>query len=238
MSENYPPFYLTVDIVALTIRNGQMCVLLVQRGGEPFLGRWALPGGFVGHQEEVEAAAWRELAEETGLEDLPAGFYIEQLKFYGKVGRDPRGRIVSSAWVALCNDMPLPLAGSDAAEARWWPVADLEGEDAPELAFDHQEILRDGLERVRAKLEYTAIATAFVDEKFTISDLRRVYEAVWGQNVERIGFHERVIKNSGFVVAAGGKAVSAKAGGRPALLYRKGEQFHLEYPIVRDKREE
>lgn len=245
--ETYPPFYLTVDIVLMTMRAGQLSVLLVQRKDEPGKGQWALPGGFVDHDEEVEAAVWRELKEETGLDALrkmertdSAKLWAEQLKLYAKVGRDPRGRIVSSAWVALFNesDVAGAAAASDADALRWWAVADLEGEDAPMLAFDHQEILRDGLERVRAKLEYTAIATAFVDARFTISDLRRVYEAVWGRNVDRIGFYERVMKNEGFVVPAGGRAAASAVGGRPALLYRRGEKFWLEYPIVREKENE
>jgi 8-oxo-dGTP diphosphatase len=241
-AKQYPPFYLTVDIVLMTMRSGQLAVLLVQRKGTPFASQWALPGGFVEHGEEVEAAVRRELAEETGLDAQgevgrtdPPGSYIEQLKLYGQVGRDPRGRIVSSAWVALYKETDVPVEGSDAAAVRWWPVADLEGEDAPDLAFDHQEILHDGLERVRAKLEYTAIATSFVDEEFTISDLRRVYEAVWGHGLDRIGFHERVMKNEGFVVPAGGRAAAGAGGGRPALLYRRGPKFHLDYPIRRDK---
>ncbi|MFN2462694.1 MAG: NUDIX domain-containing protein [Candidatus Dormibacteria bacterium] len=230
-------FALTVDIVLLTVRQGRLSVLLVRRRSDPFGGDWALPGGFVDPGEDIEAAATRELAEETGLDQLPDGIHLEQLRTYGKPGRDPRGRTVSVAHLGLLADQPSVKAGDDAADARFWPIEDLAGDDGPTLAFDHDEILRDGVERVRAKLEYTSCALAFVDEPFTFADLRRVYEAVWGVQLDHSNFRKKVLDNDGFVVALGQEAPRLKGGpgGRPADLYRRGHAFWLERGIIRPR---
>src|SRR3954467_7575926 len=136
-------FAVTVDLVVFTIRKDELCVLAVRRGVPPFRGRWALPGGFVQEGEGLLDAAQRELAEETSLEDLPV--HLEQLATYGAPRRDPRMRVVSVAYLALAAELPEPAAGTDASEARWRPVADtLSGRSR--LAFDHDEILADGLE--------------------------------------------------------------------------------------------
>ena len=119
--ESFPPFAVTVDIAVLTIRHGDLCALLIRRGTHPYLGAWALPGGFVGVDEDLDAAARRELAEETGVDRA----HLEQLRCYGRPGRDPRMRVVSVAYLALTADLAEPAASTDAAEARLWPVADL-----------------------------------------------------------------------------------------------------------------
>ncbi|HEV3231649.1 MAG TPA: NUDIX domain-containing protein [Candidatus Dormibacteraeota bacterium] len=244
-----PGFGVTVDVVLLTVRQGRLCVLLVERRGDPYRGAWALPGGFVEIGEDLEAAALRELAEETGLHpadqdrrgpqlaSLAPGIHLEQLKTYGTPGRDPRGRTVSVCYLGMLPDMPLPVAGSDAAQARWWPIEDLAGAEAPRLAFDHAEILRDGVERARAKLEYTSVSLAFVQEPFTFGDLRRVYEAVWGVELDHSNFRKKVLDNDGFVVPLGREAPRLKGGpgGRPAELYRRGEAFWLERAIIRPR---
>lgn len=229
----YPPVGLTVDVCVFTIRAGMLSVLLVQRADHPHRGAWALPGGFVRPDETAETAAARELAEETGLEHLPAEVHLEQLGTYTAPDRDPRLRVVSVAHLAFAPGLPAPEAGSDAAAARWWPVADLAGDDAPELAFDHAEILTDALERARAKLEYTTLAAAFCDDTFTLADLQRVYEAVWGTQVSRTPFRRKVLASPGFVVEAGELTAT---GGRPAKLYRRGPARFLPTPIVRHDR--
>lgn len=226
-TSEYPVFYVTVDIVVLTIRDDALCALVVERGGEPFKGRWALPGGFVDPDEGLYDAARRELEEETGLGLDVAR--LEQLGSYGDPDRDPRGRVVSVAWLAVVPQGADPKAGSDAARAAWVPVASLLREG--QLAFDHGTILSDGVERARAKLEYTALAAAFVEERFTIADLRRVYEVVWGVPLDPGNFHRKVT-SAGFLEATGRNV--QRGPGRPAALYRhvKGAD-ELNPPLTR-----
>jgi 8-oxo-dGTP diphosphatase len=137
----------TVDVILFTIRRGRFSVLLVKRKNDPFQGQWALPGGFVEKDEDLPAAAARELAEETGLSNFPTGMRLEQVGTYGAPGRDPRLRVVSVAYMLFAPDLPSPRAGDDAESARFWPLADLAGVD---LAFDHAQILSDAVERARA----------------------------------------------------------------------------------------
>jgi 8-oxo-dGTP diphosphatase len=220
---SYPVFAVTVDLVVLTVRQGELHVLLVRRGCEPFLGEWALPGGFVLAKEDLATAARRELAEETGL-DGPGG-HLEQLGSYGEPDRDPRGRVVTVAYLALLPDLPVPTAGTDAAEAQWRPVGKLG------LAFDHDRILADGVERARSKLEYTPLAAAFCPPEFTIAALRQVYEAVWGESIDPRNFHRKATSTPGFVSPTG---ASTEGGtGRPARLYRRGEAALLNPPLLR-----
>ncbi|MGW6446974.1 NUDIX hydrolase [Lentzea sp. NPDC055074] len=219
---DFPPFAVTVDLVVLTVRGDALCALLVRRGEEPYLGQWALPGGFVRVDESVDAAAGRELAEETSV----SGLHLEQLGTYGEPGRDPRMRVVSVAYLALAPDLPVPVAGSDAAAASWVAVEEVSG-----LAFDHARILSDGVERARAKLEYTALGTAFCASEFTVAELRRVYEIVWGVSLDPRNFHRKVTGVDGFLVPSGGS--TSRDGGRPAALYRRGEVGVLSPPLVR-----
>lgn len=236
MSE-HPPFAVTVDLAIFTIRNGALSVLLVERGEDPYAGHWALPGGFVGPDEDAEAAAWRELAEETGVSRAEAGEWghLEQLRTYSAPDRDPRMRVVSVAHVAFAPDLPEPTAGSDAKQARWWAVQDVVGEDAdaPHLAFDHAEILADALERVRSKLEYTTLALQFVDEPFTLPELHRVYAAVWGEAPDLGNFRRKVLKTPGFVSPTDEKADADAAGGPRPLLYRRGPGRMLQPAMLR-----
>jgi len=221
-------FAVTVDLVVFTVRDEQLCALAVKRGGPPFKGRWALPGGFVEEDEDLLDAALRELAEETGLVELPV--HLEQLATYGAPRRDPRQRVVSIAYLALAAELPDPAAGSDAAAARWRPVDELLGARA-RLAFDHDEILEDGLERARAKLEYSPLATAFCAREFTVAELRRVYEVVWGLELDPRNFHRKVTGSPGFLVPTGRS--TTRNGGRPAQLYRRGGATVLNPPITR-----
>lgn len=238
----FPPVAVTVDVVVLTIRQGQLCVLLVERGDHPYRGAWALPGGFVTPEEDLAEAARRELAEEAGLE-LPvtggAAGHIEQLATYGSPLRDPRMRVVSVAYLALLSGLPPPTAGEGAEQAHFWPVEDIDLRDGaflgsgPELAFDHHLIVADGVARARAKLEYTSLATSFVEAPFTLGELRRVYEAVWGVALHRQNFTRKVLATTGFVVPVGRKRPSSAAGGRPAELYRPGDAVELHPPLRR-----
>jgi 8-oxo-dGTP diphosphatase len=233
----HPPFAVAVDLAIFTIRDGALSVLLVERGEEPFAGRWALPGGFVEPDEDAEQAAWRELHEETGVERF-AG-HLEQLRTYSAPDRDPRMRVVSVAHVALAPDLPEPRAGTDASDARWWVVDDLlepaEGgaAEAPELAFDHRQILLDARERVRAKLEYTTLATEFVSEPFTLPELRRVYAAVWGTPPDLGNFRRKVLGTEGFVVPTDTRGRPSAGGGPRALLYRRGPAKVISPPMAR-----
>lgn len=219
----HPPFAVTVDLVVLTVRDGALQALTVRRAEEPHAGDWALPGGFVRPAEDLPEAATRELAEETGL---PAGsVHLEQLASYGSPDRDPRMRTVTVAYLVLAPDLPVPRAGGDAAEARWSPVP------VGGLAFDHGRILADGVERARAKLEYTALATEFCPPEFTVGELRAVYEAVWGGPLDPRNFHRKVTGAAGFLVPTG--AWSAGGRGRPAQLYRRGPAALLSPPMFR-----
>jgi len=226
----YPPVAVTVDLVVLTIRAGELAVLLVKRGVDPFAGAQALPGGFVRPDEGLGQAAARELAEETGL--AAGSVHLEQLASYGDPGRDPRMRVVTVAYLAFAPQMPRPRAGTDAAEASWVRVGDVMPAGSAVLAFDHQQILADGVERARAKLEYTALAAAFCPPEFTIAQLRRVYEIVWGTALDPRNFHRKVTGTPGFVIPAG--AATAGERGRPAQLYRTGTATHLHPPMLRN----
>jgi 8-oxo-dGTP diphosphatase len=219
---------LAVDLVVLTVHADRLQVLLVRRGIPPYKGRWALPGGFVLAKEGLVAAAARELAEETGLTELHA--HLEQLATYGDPGRDPRGDVASVAHLVLAPDLPAPVAGSDAANARWADARELAA-NPPRLAFDHHRILVDGIERARSKLEYTPLAAAFCPEQFTIRDLRRVYEAVWDVELDPRNFHRKITGTPGFVEETGERAVGD--GGRPAALYRRGTASLLHPAMLR-----
>lgn len=242
----YPPFAVTVDLVVLTVRRHALCALVVRRGEEPFLGWWGLPGGFVLPDEDLATAAARELAEETGLQahapgSDPAGVHLEQLATYGEPDRDPRMRVVSVAHLVLAPDLPAPTAGGDAGSAKWMPVAQLlEGVGGPAqehdlprepLAFDHERVLADGVERARSKLEYSSLAAAFCAPEFTVGELRRVYEAVWGVVLDPRNFHRKVTGTPGFLVPAGG--TTTRQGGRPAQLFSAGGATLLNPPMLR-----
>ncbi|WP_369745168.1 NUDIX domain-containing protein [Paenarthrobacter sp. AMU7] len=208
-------FPVTVDVVALTVRNGELNILLITRLIEPFKGKLALPGGFVLAGEDLLGAAGRELAEETGVEHLPG--HLEQLGSYGPRGRDPRGDVLTVAHLLLAPDFPVLSAGSDAAQAAWYPVREvLDGR--LELAFDHARILDDALERAKSKLEYSPLGAAFCGDEFTIAQLRAVYEAVWGTRLDPRNFHRKATGTPGFLEDTG--RMTAGDAGRPAALFR------------------
>lgn len=237
---DFPPFAVTVDLVALTIRDDRLSVLLVRRGREPFRGRWALPGGFVQRgpgkrDESLDEAAAREFEEETGL-PLEAA-YLTQLGAYGDPGRDPRGNIVTVAYLAVAPSGREPRAGGDAAAARWQPVG-LVLSGKLKLAFDHGRIVADAVRRSRELIETTALALAFCDEPFTMPQLRRVYEAVWDlppDTLDAGNFHKRMLGVPGLIEPAedddrfvAAMRTQAAGRGRPPQLFRAG-------PLVREK---
>ncbi|XVU22768.1 NUDIX hydrolase [Actinoplanes sp. CA-054009] len=216
---------LAVDLAILTVRQDALQVLAITRANEPFRGRPALPGGFLRGDEDIPEAAARELAEETGLDG--GRLHLEQLKAYGEPGRDPRGRVVSVAFLAIMPDLPLPTAGSDASSAFWTPVDEVQGT----LSFDHDAILADAVERARARLEFTTLATTFCGPTFTIGDLRHVYEVVWGQKLDPRNFSRKIINTPGFVEPTDERRIPEV--GRPAALYRAGAETTLNPPIMR-----
>ncbi|MFF4474928.1 NUDIX domain-containing protein [Streptomyces sp. NPDC001599] len=227
----FEPFAVTVDLAVLTLRAGALHVLLVERGQEPYAGRWALPGGFLLPEESAETAARRELTEETGLADV-TGLHLEQLRTYSEPGRDPRMRVVSVAFAALLPDPPEPHGGGDAAAARWVPYDEARG-----LAFDHDRIVADARDRVGAKLEYTCLATAFCPAEFTLGELQQVYETVWGTALDRPNFRRKVLATPGFVEAVPGAARLTGGRGKPAAVYRAGPATTLHPPLLRTPRE-
>jgi 8-oxo-dGTP diphosphatase len=180
----FPPrAHVTVDIVLFTVRGGALHVLLVRRLLDPFKGRWALPGGFVLDGEDLDAAALRELREETGVTDL----YLEQLYSFGDPRRDPRGRVVTVAYFALVSADRTLRAGTDAREAAWFPLV-----KRPPLAFDHGRILDMALVRLRNKLEYTTVGFQLLPAKFTLSELQLVYEAILGRRLDKRNFRRKM----------------------------------------------
>lgn len=222
---------LTADIVIFTIRSEQLQVLLVRRGQSPHCGELALPGGFVRPGESLEDTAERELREETGLQD--AEIRLEQLHTYSLPGRDPRGMVVSTAFLAVRPNLPEVTGASDASEADWVEVEESLWEANRGLAFDHGEILRRGLEHIRSQLEQTTIATEFCDDLFTITDLRKVYEAVWGYELNAGNFHRKVAETAGFVVKT--NKVRRSGPGKPPTLFRRGPAGILEPPMLRGR---
>ena len=211
----------TVDVVVFTIRNDELHVLLVERGQEPFLGAWALPGGFVRPDEDLMAAAFRELREETNVS--VGGSYMEQLGSYGAPGRDPRMRVITVAYWAACAELEQPRGGGDAAYSDLVPLAKIE-RGSIRLAFDHDRILADAVERLRSKLEYTALATKFCRPRFTISELRRVYETIWGSRLDPGNFQRKIRQNPAFRSLKSMRSPRGLRGGRPASLWSASDE--------------
>lgn len=204
----YPRLMVTVDVVIFTLRENDLQVLLVRRRNPPFAGMWAIPGGFVDIDEPLETAASRELEEETGVQ----GVYLEQFHTFGDPGRDPRGRIITVAYLALVRaDEVQPRAGDDASEARWWSVSAL-----PPLAFDHDRILACALEHLRRKREWPGVVAGLLPETFTLSQLQAAYEVILGEKLDRRAFRRKVLA-AGVLQETG---EYRRVGGRPAELYR------------------
>jgi 8-oxo-dGTP diphosphatase len=235
---HYPSFAVTVDVVILTLADGELHVLLVRRGGAPYQGAWAIPGGFKLPTETLDQAARRELAEETGVDagtGPGAAGMLAQFGAYGDPGRDPRMNVVTVGYLAVIRDVGAIRAGTDAADASLVRVADVQG-GTVELAFDHARILRDAVDRVRSDLEITGLATAFVGPEFTLAELRAVYEALWGVRLDGANFRRSVVSEPGWVVPTGRRAPSGAHGGKPAELFRAGRAWSHGGPIKRPNR--
>ena len=219
-----------VDVAAMAIEDGRLTLLLVEPDDALQSGRWSLPGRRVRDDESLDATAHRALAE-LSRSDGPT-VLLEQLRTYGAPTRDPRARVVSVAYLALSARPHVPSADRrtavvTAAEAATWP---------PErFAYDHAAIVADALERLRAKLEYTSLATALLEEPFTLGELRTVYEAVWDVPLDPANFRRKVVSTEGFVREAAGVAPPGPSGGRPARRYRSGGATRLHPAMLRDR---
>lgn len=223
----FPSFAVTVDVVILTMSDGGLHVLLVRRGEQPFEGMWAIPGGFKRPTETLDEAARRELREETGVD---VATLLAQFGAYGDPRRDPRMNVVTIGYLAVIRDVGAIVAGSDAADAALVPVSEvLNGK--LELAFDHLQIMRDAIERVRVELEVSGVATAFVGSTFTLAELRAVYEALWGVQLDAANFRRRVLSEDGWVIPTGRRTRPGPAGGRPAELFEVGRAWNHGGPI-------
>ncbi len=212
---DYPRPAVTVDIILFTFRAGRLQVLLIQRKNPPYADKWALPGGFVHMDESLEDAAMRELTEETGVKDV----YLEQLYTFGAPNRDPRGRVVTVSYFALISaddvagmEMRGEIYGrDDARDARWWDIYDM-----PELAFDHRPILDYALQRLRWKLEWTALGFMLLPEAFTLSELQQAYETILNEALDKRNFRRKIL-SSGLLEPTGDYR---EGDHRPAKLYR------------------
>ena len=225
----FPAFAVTVDVVILTMVQGELRVLLVRRSEDPFRGMWAVPGGFKRPTETLDEAAHRELGEETGVD---AAALLRQFGAYGDPGRDPRMNVVTVAYLAVIRDLGAIVAGSDAADAALHAVADVLSGDL-ELSFDHHKIVSDALDRARLELEVSGVATAFVGPTFTLAELRTVYEAIWGVQLDAANFRRSLTGADGWLVPTGRHAEPGPEGGRPAELYRAGRSWRHGGPIHR-----
>ena len=207
-SGKYPVVSVTTDIVVFSVFGAKLNVLLIERGREPFIGQWALPGGFIHSDEGLEDCARRELEEETGV----SGIYLEQLFSFGAPERDPRGRVITVAYLALVPpDRVSPRGGSDARRAEWFGVDDL-----PRLAFDHHGIIATGRERLIAKLGYSTIAFQLLPEEFTLSEVQTVHEIVRGRRLDKRNFRKSILALD--VLRETGRR-RAEGSHRPAMLY-------------------
>jgi len=220
----YPHPAVTTDCVVFGFNGAGLSVLLIKRGIEPYMGQWAFPGGFMNMDETAEEGALRELKEETGVADI----YIEQLQAFTRVDRDPRERVLTIAFLAFVKqDDYEVIGGDDAAKAKWFPV-----EELPPLAFDHADIMRAALERLRWKILYEPLAFRLLNTTFTMPQLQTIYEAVLGCSFDRRNFHKKMMAQ-GYIVPTG---ETQSNNGRPATLFTFDEGKFKEMSDVRQLR--
>jgi len=256
-ASRHPAFAVTVDVVILTMVESRLHVLLVRRTADPYGGAWALPGGFKRPDETLDEAARRELREETGVS---APSHLAQFGAYGDPDRDPRTNVVTVAYLAVTPAVGSIMAGSDADDARLWPVAD--AIQQLDLAFDHKRILSDAIERAADKLEQSDLATAFVGSTFTLSELQNVYEELWDADIDPANFRRSLAVpppaaaarvqsapsapaarpasaasevGGSYVEATGERADPGPRGGRPPELFRAGAAWKEQAPLRRPR---
>lgn len=206
-----------VDTVIFTIKDDELCVLLIQMKKTPYTGRWAFPGGRVENDETTEQTAVRILKEQTGVSHV----YLEQLKTFDALTRDQLERVISVASFALISSSDVQLKTTEKyADVKWWPVKKL-----PELAYDHKQIAKEAIVRLKSRLQYTNIAWSLLSEEFTLTDLQRVYEIILDTTIDKRNFRKRILALD--LISPVGKKRGGEAN-RPAELY-KFKHKKLEY---------
>lgn len=204
----YPKPSVTVDVVVFSVLDDVLQALLIRRARDPFKGRWALPGGFIEIDEPLEAAARRELEEETGLR--PGR--LEQFRTFGDPGRDPRGRTISVVYTALADaDRMAPQAASDASAVGWFSAL-----RPPRLAFDHRQILRSAIEHLRQKTAWTTVGAELLPKRFRLAELQRLYEIIMNRKLDNRAFRKKIL-SQGAVIEI--EQPAPERGRRKATLY-------------------
>lgn len=205
---NYQFAVIATDVVIFTVDEGQLKVLLIKMKKHPFTNMWAAPGGLVGINESVDSAARGQLLLKSGVKDV----YLEQLYTFGKINRDPFGRVVSVAYFALIPNAGLKLnTTTEYAGIAWFPVSKM-----PALAYDHKEIIKTAVERLISKLEYTNVVYNLLPNNFTLSELQEVYQIILNKKLDKRNFRKKIL-GLGLVKKTGKKQVGE--GGRPAELF-------------------
>lgn len=209
--EDYPRPSVTTDAVVFTLREGRLSLLLIRRGHDPYAGQWALPGGFISPNETLDECARRELVEETGV-DLNM---LRHFANYSTPGRDPRGWVITAAYLALTPvDDLKPVADTDAAEVDWFGIDDL-----PSLAFDHADIVSDGLAALRKSCQDYRPLFALLPDSFTFAEFHAAHDLVMGRESDRRNLH-KLLMASGLIEETG---ELQRGSHRPARLYRMTE---------------
>ena len=214
----FPRPRLTVDCVIFGLdESSRLKVLLIKRGHDPYMGKWALPGGFVDMDEPLEEAALRELREKTSISDV----FIEQLYTVGSPNRDPRGRVVTIVYFALINLAAHKIsADSDTQDVRWFPSDEL-----PRLAFDHKDIMETAIQRLRGKVQYQPIGFELLPDEFTLTQLQNLYTTILGKELNKRNFRTKILKMD---ILKEGNILRGVAH-RPAQLYRFDEDKYQAY---------
>ncbi|MCM2325053.1 MAG: NUDIX hydrolase [Candidatus Woesearchaeota archaeon] len=211
---------LAVDAVVFSVNDARLRILLIKRKNQPFIGRYALPGGFVEQDEGLDIAVIRELTEETGVKDI----FLKQLKTYGDVGRDPRGRVISVAYLALISWEHKLKASSDALRAEWFDIGKI-----PSLAFDHKTIIDDALVQLRLEIQTTNISCQILPQKFTLTQMQHLYESILERKLDKRNFRKKLRELD---ILKETREAFMDGAHRPAMLY---EFRNKAYSDIKDK---